>query len=257
MRNVQNVSPNIYASISWYNNLFLYYLLSLLFRWKTLCIVVFYYGRSMDGIKKKKLQGLLWQLHRIRSIYTAPVMIFAHSVVNKSTYLFLSCSYNLLFHESPTKTELLKETETFIDICWYTRRFWRDRVHNLSHGFVPNSEKSTAVYKHTFIWLIVQSQWKIYHISKDKVIFKIYFRIKKCVLLYVFVIKFVGGFFILKDPMCDFLSVQLEDWLINKFLVIKLTSSRDYTKWFIELPPILLGISHTSTLVGFTILLRI
>lgn len=70
----------------------------------------------------------------------------------------------------------------------------------------------------------------MYHISKDKVIFKIYFRIKKCVLLYVFVIKFVGGFFILKDPMCDFLSVQLEDWLINKFLVINLTSSRDYTK---------------------------
>ena len=65
----------------------------------------------MDGMKKKKLQGLLWQLHRIRSIYTAPVMIFAHSVVNKSTYLFLSCSYNLLCHKSPTKTELLKETE--------------------------------------------------------------------------------------------------------------------------------------------------
>nr|XP_022342892.1 transient receptor potential cation channel subfamily M member 2-like isoform X1 [Crassostrea virginica] len=65
-------------------------------------------SESMDGIKKKKLQGLLWQLHRIRSIYTAPVMIFAHSVI--AYFIFLAIfSYMLLveFSEEMGSCEII------------------------------------------------------------------------------------------------------------------------------------------------------
>lgn len=57
-------------------------------------------SESIDGYTKKKLQGIRWHLHRIKSIYTAPVMIFAHSVI--AYFFFLGIfSYMLLIEFSP------------------------------------------------------------------------------------------------------------------------------------------------------------
>ncbi|XP_048780497.1 transient receptor potential cation channel subfamily M member 2-like isoform X2 [Ostrea edulis] len=65
-------------------------------------------NNEMEGYSKKKLQGIRWQLHRIGSIYTAPVMIFAHSVI--AYFVFLAIfSYMLLveFDEHVGKYEIL------------------------------------------------------------------------------------------------------------------------------------------------------
>uniref|UniRef100_K1QLP0 Transient receptor potential cation channel subfamily M member 8 n=1 Tax=Magallana gigas TaxID=29159 RepID=K1QLP0_MAGGI len=57
-------------------------------------------SESIEGYTKKKLQGIRWHLHRIKSIYTAPVMIFAHSVI--AYFIFLGIfSYMLLIEFSP------------------------------------------------------------------------------------------------------------------------------------------------------------
>ncbi|XP_061181480.1 transient receptor potential cation channel subfamily M member 2-like [Saccostrea echinata] len=63
---------------------------------------------ELEGYSKKKLQGILWHLHRIQSIYTAPVMIFAHSVATYIVFLAIF-SYMLLveFDEDMGKYELI------------------------------------------------------------------------------------------------------------------------------------------------------